>query len=351
MRVLMSADTVGGVWSYALELADALTAHGVETTLAVTGEPLRPEQRRELRRSTVARFFAFSCALEWMPAPRRDLERAGEWLREIEADVRPDVVHLNGYAHGALDWQAPVVMVAHSCVLSWFEAVRRQPAPREWDHYRAAVAAGLEGADLVVAPTRAMLDAFCRLHPVRSETQVIPNGASPPADGAAKRAVVLAAGRLWDEGKNVVALARAAPRLPWPVEVAGDGDVPGLRGLGRLDRAELGRRMSEARVFCAPARYEPFGLAPLEAGLAGCALVLGDIPSLHEVWGDAALFVAPDDDEALVAALRRAMTDPGLGERARERARRYTPARMAEAYLDAYERVSTRMLETDVARV
>ncbi len=31
-----------------------------------------------------------------------------------------------------------------------------------------------------------------------------------------------------------------------------------------------------------PARYEPFGLSVLEAALSGCALVLGDIPSLRE---------------------------------------------------------------------
>ena len=37
LRLLMTADAVGGVWTYALDLAGALAAHGVETTLAVLG--------------------------------------------------------------------------------------------------------------------------------------------------------------------------------------------------------------------------------------------------------------------------------------------------------------------------
>ena len=35
----------------------------------------------------------------------------------LERRLRPDVVHLNGYTHGALPWRAPVLVVGHSCVL------------------------------------------------------------------------------------------------------------------------------------------------------------------------------------------------------------------------------------------
>ena len=45
----MTTDTVGGVWTYALELADALAERDVEVTLAVQGDPT-PGQRDELRR-------------------------------------------------------------------------------------------------------------------------------------------------------------------------------------------------------------------------------------------------------------------------------------------------------------
>ena len=76
-----------------------------------------------------------------------------------------------------------------------------------------------------------------------------------------------------------------------------------------------------------------FGLSALEAALSGCALVLGDIPSLREVWGDAALFVAPDDTDALAQALQGLIDRPAyrreLADRATKRAGLYTPRRMA----------------------
>jgi glycosyltransferase involved in cell wall biosynthesis len=104
--------------------------------------------------------------------------------------------------------------------------------------------------------------------------------------------------------------------------------------------------MARAAIFAHPARYEPFGLAPLEAGLAGCALVLGSVPSLREVWDDAALYVTPGDSAALGEALERLIADPierhELAGRARARAATYTADRMAGAYLAEYRRIRTR---------
>src|SRR6185369_6695620 len=105
--------------------------------------------------------------------------------------------------------------------------------------------------------------------------------------------------------------------FPGPVRVAGsdrdpDGSQPSFSNvelLGWLEPQEVGRAMERAAIFAHPARYEPFGLAPVEAALRGCALVLGDIPSLREVWGDAALFVDPTDDDALAGALRELAQD------------------------------------------
>jgi glycosyltransferase involved in cell wall biosynthesis len=102
----------------------------------------------------------------------------------------------------------------------------------------------------------------------------------------------------------------------------------------------MDQAFARAAVFAAPARYEPFGLGPLEAARARCALVLGDIPSLREVWGDAALFVDPSDDDALAAAIRRLIDDDPLrsemAERARARACGFTPERTAAGYLEVY---------------
>ena len=341
MKVLMTADCVGGVWTYALELANALAERDVETTLATMGGPLTAEQRRELRSSRLRRAYAERYALEWMEQPWGDVAQAGEWLLGIEEEVQPDLVHLNGYAHASLPWRAPTLVVGHSCVLSWHEAVRRRPAGLEWRRYRAAVEEGLSAASLLVAPTRAMLDDLIRLYDPPCPRLVVPNGRRRAIPRATKRELVLCAGRVWDEAKNVQALVRVAPRLPWPVAVAGDGQPgDGVIALGPLPRAELDRTLALASIYAAPARYEPFGLAALEAALAGCALVLGDIPSLREVWGDAAVFVPPDDDERLEAELVALIQDErrrlDLAARARKRAGIYTPERMAEGYLRAY---------------
>jgi glycogen(starch) synthase len=349
VKVLMTADTVGGVWTYALTLADALAPHGVEVTLVATGGRLSPAQRMELRGSAVARAFAKPYPLEWMPDPWHDLRRNGEWLLRIADEIEPDLVHLNAYAHAVLPFDAPVLVAGHSCVLSWHEAVRGRAAGPEWARYREVVRDGLAAADVVIAPTQAMLDALVRHYDPPSARRVVPNGAVATGEAQPKEPLVAAAGRMWDEAKNLDALARVAPRLEWPVVVAGAGGgrrPDGVAMLGQLGRDGVRDLLARASIFAAPARYEPFGLAPLEAALAGCALVLGDIPSLREVWGDAATFVAPDDDEALAAALSQLVADDALravmAERAEARAQEYTPERMAAGTLAAYAQVLDR---------
>jgi glycosyltransferase involved in cell wall biosynthesis len=128
-----------------------------------------------------------------------------------------------------------------------------------------------------------------------------------------KQPLVLAAGRVWDAAKGIDALCRVAPSLGVRVVVAGEGEAADVDALGVLPFAELAALMAQAAVFAAPARYEPFGLSVLEAGLAGCALVLGDIASLREVWGDAATYV--QDDVSLAAAVVGALADPARGGR------------------------------------
>src|SRR4051794_6602958 len=138
MKVLMTTDAVGGVWTYSLELAAALAPHGVEMHLATMGPVPGRERYREIRGSAVVGLHVSSFALEWERDPWDDVEAAGSWLQGLEALVEPDLVHLNGYAHGTLPWSAPVVAVAHSDVLSWWAAVKGEPAPASWDRYRSA---------------------------------------------------------------------------------------------------------------------------------------------------------------------------------------------------------------------
>ena len=345
----MTADAVGGVWTYALDLARALAPHGVSVALATMGRLPTPSQQAEARTVPGLTLHSSALALEWMSDPWEDVARAGDWLLGLEDRLRPDVIHLNGYAHGGLPWRAPVLMAGHSCVLSWWRAVQGEDAPPAWDRYQAEVQHGLRAAGRVVAPTRAMLDALERHYGPLAASQVIPNGRDLDAFRPGKKEpFVFSAGRLWDEAKNISALAEASRGLAWPVLVAGetahpDGAAvapPHVRLLGCLPPALVAAHQARAAVYALPARYEPFGLSALEAGLSGCALVLGDIPSLREVWGEAALFVPPDDSDALRGVLSRLIADAGLRQemaaRARSRARLYTPERMAGGYLSAY---------------
>lgn len=348
MKILMTADTVGGVWTYAIDLARALAARDVRVALATMGAPIRPAQWADLASVPDVEVFESDYRLEWMDDPWGDVDRAGAWLLEVERAVRPDIVHLNGYAHAALPWSAPVLVVGHSCVRSWWEAVRNEPVPACWDAYTSRVRRGLAAADMVAAPSHAMLDALHQHYGPLPRARVIHNGRGGSFDPAHKERFVLAVGRLWDEAKNVGALDDVAPHLPWPVYVAGDTRAPNggersfrsLKTLGQLDAAALAGWMSRAAIYALPAKYEPFGLSVLEAALSGCALVLGDVPSLREIWGDTATFVPPDDPAAIARALNWLCDDDGLrralGARARVRALTLTPERMARDYHALY---------------
>src|SRR5436190_20431177 len=157
--ILMTADTVGGVWTYALELARALQPHGVEVQLALMGPPLRPAQHAEAEKIPNLSLFKSDYKLEWMDDCWSDVRRAGDWLLHLATRLRPDVIHLNGYTHADLPWPSPTLVVAHSCVFSWWEAVRRETPPAEWERYKREVTSGLRAAHLVVAPSAAMLGA------------------------------------------------------------------------------------------------------------------------------------------------------------------------------------------------
>ncbi len=244
----------------------------------------------------------------------------------------------------------PCLIVGHSCVYSWFNAVGAQPPGEEWRHYRSMVAQGLRGADRVTAPSRWMLAELERIYGGFNAAAPIPNGRHPLGlEPAPKKKFIFTAGRLWDPAKNISVLDEIAADLRWPIYAAGDESGPdgnrttftNVHLLGRLDSAALGCWMAHAAIFAMPARYEPFGLSILEAALAGCTLVVGDIPTLREIWRNCALFVPPNDPEAIARALQSLIADPDrrgeLARRARGRAQEFTPARTSQAYLTMYQ--------------
>jgi glycosyltransferase involved in cell wall biosynthesis len=233
--------------------------------------------------------------------------------------------------------------------------------------YRLLVQAGLDGADAVVAPTRWMADALATHFVLPVEPRVIPNGRSVPGSEADERKLqAVTVGRLWDEAKDVGMLRDV--QSPIPLLVAGESGFEQARStcgreemtersavdvgegskmrnptqppsaLGQLSQRELFALLRQSAIYICTSKYEPFGLAPLEAALCGCAVLARDIPSLHEVWQDAALYFS--DALSLSRLLRTLTDDPDLlaltQQRSHRRARQFSAEKMTDSYLQLY---------------
>jgi glycogen(starch) synthase len=345
----MTADCVGGVWNYSLDLAEALAPLGVQVSIATMGP--RPSQGQRIQAAKVSnlKLCESDYKLEWMDSPWADVDAAGIWLLALARDFLPDVIHLNGFSHAGLAWNAPVVVVAHSCVRSWWKAVKSEPIPAVFAEYTRRVSAALRYASLVVAPTNTMLDAIEQNYQLSVPKKVIPNGRFRSRYfSAEKKEFILTAGRLWDEAKGLQFLERIAPTLKWPIYAAGENRHPSgahsplqnIHLLGHLDNHKLAEYLSMASIYAAPALYEPFGLTVLEAALSGCALVLSDIPSFRENWSGSALLIPADDHDEWCAALNSLADDHEarsvLARQAQDRAVALQPDEIGSRYFTAY---------------
>jgi glycosyltransferase involved in cell wall biosynthesis len=203
---------------------------------------------------------------------------------------------------------------------------------------------------------------------------VVYNGRTPALFNpyVSKRDYAASVGRLWDEGKQTRLLVQlASPPLPivlaGATALAGESEEPDeleqaqalrhSRGhddenfvgpaarvelRGELSEGEIRELLSRAAIYVATSKYEPFGLAPVEAALSRCAIVANDIPALREIWEDAALYFQSNDAASLERALELLHDNRELraryANRAYERARQhYTAARMVEEYMQLYQ--------------
>lgn len=360
MRVLLTTDTIGGVWTFTAELARELMMLGHAVALVSLGSVPSEEQlvwsRTMARRfGDSFRFAAAAVPLEWMSSNAEACSAATPLLLRLVDGFAPDVVHANQFCFGAIPISIPKLVTAHSDVLSWAEACRPaglQPSP--WlSHYCSLVQDGLDGADAVVAPTQWMLSALNRNFALPPEQETILNGRTLPRrlQKATRKQRAVSIGRLWDEGKNLALLT--ALDSPFPITVAGEWRhegtqaepaPPGITTLGQLCEDELLRLFATSSVYLVPSIYEPFGLAPLEAAQCGCAVLANDIDSLREVWGPAALYF--HDAGSLEALLYTLNESPRLlveaRRRSQRRARQLSAARMTEQYLALYARMLSR---------
>lgn len=360
MRLLMTVDTVGGVWTYVTELTAELLQKGVAIAVVTVGRAPSEKQLGWLQGTAACWGSAFrwdvsEAPLEWMSDNECALISAEPLLLQVAREFGAELLHSNQFCFGALPVSLPKLVVAHSDVFSWATACRCHAVEAcPWlDRYHALTNAGLCGADFLVAPTRWMLDALPANFPVPCTSLVIANGRTlplPPRPSANKLQAVTA-GRLWDEAKNVALLAEV--RVSFPIFIAGETEYgshilpvmpPDTTMLGPLAEEDLLALFRQSAIYVCTSRYEPFGLAPLEAALCGCAVLANDIPSLREVWGDGAIYF--HDASSLSVQLTQLASNPqqlaAARHRSWRRAQRYTAAAMANRYLALYRAMLTK---------
>ncbi len=160
-----------------------------------------------------------------------------------------------------------------------------------------------------------------------------------------------------EQRKGIVTLVRAMeqvqrtdPHLRLVIAGArGDGihgnEAIAMTELGHIDDGTLAALYRGAAAFAFPSRYEGFGLPVLEAMAHGTPVITTNVTAIPEVAGDAALYVAPDDEVALAAAIARVCGDPALAEslraRGRARAASMTWTRSARSTLDVLEHAAS----------
>jgi glycosyltransferase involved in cell wall biosynthesis len=352
IRLMMTADAVGGVWTYVTTLANSLAVSGFEILLVTLGPRPTSAQKAMLRATQRVLLVETDLQLEWQDPAGADVCHADAVLGGLADRFGPDVVHLNSFREAIFDWNAPTIVVAHSCVNSWAQACGETDAitSDDWKAYSLSVRAGLRKAAAWIAPTRAFQQQLASHYGLPETGKVIWNGVEARSHSPiAKQPFVLSAGRLWDKAKNLSAVASLAPALEWPIRIAGQSKpnrtpVESIGSncelLGEISHASLLGEMEKASIFVSPSLYEPFGLSVLEAARAGCALLLSDIPTFRELWDGAAVFFDPRDPNEILRCLRSLCDDEvrraRLQRAAAKRSLDYPLSRTAITYRSVY---------------
>jgi len=364
MHVLITTDTMNGIWTYTRELASGLIGRGFRVTLVSFGEIPMPEQTAWMERFPDLHYIPTAFRLDWMENGEEHFEEGSRFLCALIDDCRPDLLHANHLCYGALKCRLPRVVVAHGDLVTWWKAVHgREPKESAWlSWYRRAVAEGLAGADAVVGPSEWMLSALNSTYGSAKRETVIHYGRNPVLFNpyVKKEDSVLAIGRLVDPAKQVSLLTLQKQTVPVcivgtetieqkPPTVRADvkfsDGSSGVAVKGEQTESQLRLLYSKAAMYAGTARYEPAGMNLIEAALSRCALILNDIPSLREIWGQAAVYFRTNDADSLAEAVRILSSDQQMlrsfANRAFQRAREsFNAYRMTDNYVQLYRKIA-----------
>lgn len=358
MRLLITTDTVGGVWRFGLELVTGLLESGDAVALVSFGKAASTAQHGEcdlLAERWKERFsyIPSDTPLEWMSQNDRCMDEGMALLGRTAREFGAELMHSSQFCFGAGELGIPKIVTAHSDVLGWGKACRKEGFENtDWlRRYRILVQRGLLGADSLTAPTEWMLQSLGENFELPQRTQVIANGCAPAVRHEQSRTLrAVTAARLWDEAKDVSLMSDFISPIPLAIAGATDWDgvqadrVPHAQYFSELSYDDVLRLFATSAIYICTSRYEPFGLSPIEAALCGCAVLARDIDSLHEVWGEGALYFA--DAGELSKILWSLAKNPELlhvqQQRAGAQAQMYTRQRMVNAYRALYASLTTR---------
>ncbi len=308
-RILLTTDVVGGVWDFCVTLAGGLRAAGDDVVMLALGTPSMAQRHAACEAG--AQLVSAPVKLEWMSGSEPDVDVTRNLVAQIARQIGADAVHANQFAAADVSLDVPVILTIHSDVLSWRRwTLGDSTVPSEWQCYATLARNAVMRADHVVAVSGFLADEIRRLYELERPIEVVHNGwPNPSPSDVPRERLTVVAGRVWDAAKNVSLIAEAAAGWnPGPVVLAGERVHPEggratvlspLQPVGFLQRAELDALLARAKLYVSAARYDPFGLLPLQAALQGCALLLSDIPSYREMWAGAATFFRSNNADDL----------------------------------------------------
>jgi glycosyltransferase involved in cell wall biosynthesis len=224
----------------------------------------------------------------------------------------------------------------------------------------------LDLADVILPTSKMEADSLSRNFKVSSEKfQVVPNAveqrfaSADPTMFVQKHGIkdfVLYVGRI-ERLKNPLGLIQTCRDLDIPFVIIGAPNIgdreyfeecmrevhssPKDRMIGFLphNSEELSSAYAAAKVFALASDHETPSLAALEAGLAGCNVVITVRGSTREYFGDHALYVNPTSKEDIKEKILEAYEKPKNDGLKRYILKNYTWERTAEKTVRAYERV------------
>lgn len=366
LHVLVTTDTLSGVWTHTQELVTGLINNGLRVTLVSFGDIPLPQQTSWMEALPDLDYRPTAFRLDWMQECRTDFSDSSRYLTALVKELKPDLLHLNQLCYGNLPVRTPRILVAQGDLISWSRAVHgHEPKESNWLRwYRDVVMRGIEHADAVVTPSTWMLETIRACYTRPRQEAVIYNGRNPLYFNPyiSKNDSVLAVGRLLDAGKQVALLTQhvhplpvcivnadmpsVSPSVPICTDVKLEAHEACISLKGTQTEAQLRMLYSRAAIFVATSRYESSGHSALEAALSRCAIIANDIPYFREIWGDAAIYFQANNADSLADVIRRLHERRdlcrGYAARAYQRAREcFTAKRMVDDYLQLYRRMLT----------